>query len=245
MTSSTSKGTAYVSLGLMVGVVLGWAARGVVERDEDALPVHEESQAATESEPANEAPAPSDPIEPQAPPSGRPDSIASTPEGDTSETGFEDQQPVQAAFQTPPGDAERRAIPVSDAHASIIHSQSTQDEETGERRRIRDILESEERDESWSYFMEQTLRMFIANHADAGKFSVFHIECRTTMCEIQVIGFDESTSPDWSRVLYDMTLQPWYEFGQVGTHAGRYQGQLALLTRLTRMRESPAAGQGD
>ena len=245
MTSSTSKGTAYVSLGLMVGVVLGWTARGVVDRDEDALPVHQESPAATESEPANEARAPSDPIEPQAPSSSRPDSIASTPKGDASETEFEDQQPVQLAPQIPPGDAERPSIPVSDAHASFIYNQSTRDEETGERRRVRDVLESEERDESWSYFMEQTLRMFIANHADASKFSVFHIECRTTMCEIQVIGFDESTSPDWSRVLYDMTLQPWYEFGQVGTTAGRYQGQLALLTRLTRMRGSPAAQQGD
>ena len=147
------------------------------------------------------------------------------------------QQETPATPLTPPDTLERRAIPVSDAHASIIYSQSTRDEQTGERRTVRDILESEPKDDNWSYFMEQTLQLFISGHAEADKFSIFHIECRTTICEIQAIGFDESTSPDWSRVLYDMSLQPWYEFGQVGTSVGSYQGQLALLTRLTRKPE--------
>jgi hypothetical protein len=96
------------------------------------------------------------------------------------------------------------------------------------------VLEAEEIDDSWSYFMKQSLQLFLSSHVEAIKFSIFHIECRTSMCEIQAVGFNDSTAPDWSRILYDMAQQPWYDFGQVGTSSNDYQGQLAILTRLYR-----------
>ena len=95
-------------------------------------------------------------------------------------------------------------------------------------------LEAEPEDDSWSYFMEQSITIFLSQHRNADLFSVFSIECRTTLCEIQVIGFDQSTSPDWQRVLFDLTQQPWYDFGMVGTSIDDFQGQLAIVTYLTR-----------
>jgi len=133
----------------------------------------------------------------------------------------------------------RTPIPISEAHADFIYSQSVTDPSDGRTRPAREVLEAEEKDEGWSYFTEQALRLFISGHAEAKKFSIFHIECRSSMCEIQAVGFNDSTAPDWSRVLYDLEQQPWYDFGQVGTSFNDYQGQLAILTRLYRQTSAP------
>ncbi len=95
-------------------------------------------------------------------------------------------------------------------------------------------IAAEPEDDNWSYFMEQSLMLFMSQHRNAEMFSIFNIECRTTLCEIQVIGYDQSTSPDWQRVLYDLAQQPWYDFGSVGTSNSEFQGQLAMVTHLTR-----------
>ena len=242
MTTSNRTGIAYLSLALIAGVALGWTARGTYGDVEGDVGVQSEPKETTEHELSGEARDGPKSGESEEHSSSGPDLANATLEEErTSDTDIENQPDSVTIPQAPPGNVVRQPIPVSDAHANIIYSQSTRDEATGERRIIRDILESEAKDDGWSYFMEQTLQMFIASHSDADKFSIFHIECRTSMCEIQAIGFDESTSPDWSRVLFDMSLQPWYEFGQVGTFAENYQGQLALVTRLTRMREAPPA----
>ena len=190
MSSFTPKRTAYISLALILGVVLGWTARGIADRESEALPTEEETHAATEHESGNGIRAPAGSGDSQAHSSAPPASEPPASRDRPIETEFAMQQETPTTPLTPPDTLERRAIPVSDAHAGIIYSQSTRDEQTGERRAVRDVLESEPKDDSWSYFMEQTLQLFISGHAEADKFSIFHIECRTTICEIQAIGFD-------------------------------------------------------
>ena len=245
MAKSQWKGTAYLSLALLLGAALGWTARGMLDDIEDDVRIRAEPEDTAAHEFADEVHDEPKSVESEEHSSSRRDLATATQlENWTAETSIEKQQESATVPPAPASNVVRQPIPVSDAHASIIYNQSTRDEATGERRIVRDVLESEAKDDGWSYFMEQTLQMFIAGHSDADKFSIYHIECRTSMCEIQAIGFDESTSPDWSRVLYDMSLQPWYDFGRVGTSVGNYQGQLALLTRLTRTKGTPPAEQG-
>ena len=135
--------------------------------------------------------------------------------------------PTRLTTTTYEVDSARRPIPISDAHAEMLGN-------SGGRSSMHAKIEAEPEDDNWSYFMEQSLMLFVSQHRNSEMFSIFNIECRTTLCEIQVVGYDESTSPDWQRVLFDLRQQPWYDFGSVGTSHSDFQGQLAIVTHLTR-----------
>jgi hypothetical protein len=140
---------------------------------------------------------------------------------------FESDIGKSAAPEPEPG--EHVAVPVSDAHKPFLGR-----EDGGGRSDTHTELENEPEDAGWSYFMEQALSQFLSQHPNAGLFNIFNIECRTTICEIQALGYNDSTAPDWSRIMYDLQQQPWYDFGQVGTSQNDYQGQLAIVTHLRR-----------
>ena len=80
-------------------------------------------------------------------------------------------------------------------------------------------LESEPKDDSWAYFMEQSLSLsqFMGGHPLISQFDVLHVECRTTFCQIQVVGFDDSTWPNWLSIMYDLRQEPWAEFYESGS----------------------------
>ena len=124
----------------------------------------------------------------------------------------------------------RVAVPVSEAHKDLLARP-----DGGGQSDVHAELEAEAKDDGWSYFMEQALSEFIGQHPNASKFVIFGIECRTTLCQIQAVGYDDSTMPDWSRILYDLRSQPWYEFGQAGSSSTDYQGQMAIVTHLHRL----------
>lgn len=65
-------------------------------------------------------------------------------------------------------------------------------------------LDAEARDDSWAYYMEETLTQYLARHPGIVEFDVSYVECRTSFCQLQVIGFDASTEPTWSRIMYDL-----------------------------------------
>jgi hypothetical protein len=46
----------------------------------------------------------------------------------------------------------------------------------------------------WSEYMEQTLTQYLAAHPHAARFDLASIDCRTSFCEIQVLGYDESAN---------------------------------------------------
>jgi hypothetical protein len=102
----------------------------------------------------------------------------------------------------------------------------------------RAALADEPRDESWAYFTEQAVEQYLAQHPDISQFTVEYIECRSTVCQIGVEGFDESTGPTWQRILYDMRQQPWSEFGQVGSSSGSVEGRSKTITEFQRVTEN-------
>lgn len=95
-------------------------------------------------------------------------------------------------------------------------------------------LQSEPKDDSWAYYMEQTLLQYLSAHPSIDQFDISYIECRTTKCQIEVFGFDESTVPVWQQVMYDIRQQPWSEFGQYGSSSGNVDGRLAIVGTLHR-----------
>ena len=98
-------------------------------------------------------------------------------------------------------------------------------------------LRSEPKDESWAYYMEQTLLQFLSAHPSIDQYDISSIECRTTMCQIEVFGFDESTYPVWQQVMYDINQQPSSEFGQYGTGTGNIGGRVMIFSTLHRKSE--------
>lgn len=95
-------------------------------------------------------------------------------------------------------------------------------------------LEQEPKDDSWAYYMEQTLLQYLASHASSAMFDVSRIECRTTVCQLEVVGYDASTEPVWQQVMYDVRQQPWSDFGAYATSNANIDGRFVLLGTLRR-----------
>jgi hypothetical protein len=102
---------------------------------------------------------------------------------------------------------------------------------------LKEQLEAEPKDDSWAYYMEQTLLQYLSGHSSIAQFDISRIDCRTTQCLIEVIGYDESTVPVWQQVMYDIRQQPWSEFGQTGTSFGVINGRLTIVATLHRVTE--------
>lgn len=97
-----------------------------------------------------------------------------------------------------------------------------------------DQIMQERKDESWAYYMEQAMLQFLAGHPSTAEFEITYIECRTTQCQLRVAGYAEGTGPTWSRIMYEMSEEPWYEFGQRGTSSGTREGEFVIIENLWR-----------
>lgn len=104
--------------------------------------------------------------------------------------------------------------------------------------KLRAVLAEEPKDDSWAYYMEQTLLQYLSSHPSIAQFDISYIECRTTVCQIEVIGFNESTVPVWGQVTHDIQQQPWSEFGQNGTSSGTVEDRLVYVSYFHRVVES-------
>lgn len=103
----------------------------------------------------------------------------------------------------------------------------------------RSDLMSEPKDDSWAYYMEQTILQFLASHPAMSEFDVSYIECRTTTCQIQVVGFDASTGPTWQRIMYDFGQQVPDQFYQSGWSGFELDGRAVFVQTLKRNQQTP------
>jgi hypothetical protein len=90
----------------------------------------------------------------------------------------------------------------------------------------REERDREPKDPGWSHYMEQTLGQYLAGHSRAAQFDFTSIDCRTTFCEIRAAPADESASPAWAQIMYDVRHQPWSDFGNSGSDEGTRDGRL-------------------
>lgn len=79
-------------------------------------------------------------------------------------------------------------------------------------------LEREVRDDSWSYPLEAELQNMLATDPVMGKFTIDHLECRATLCELRLSGKDRlQESSAVTRWLHDMSRMRWPGGVTVGT----------------------------
>lgn len=90
-------------------------------------------------------------------------------------------------------------------------------------------IDLEPKEESWAYYMEQALSQYLGSHPAAAQFDVSRLECRTTMCQVEVVGYDASTEPVWQQVMYDIRHQSWSEFARYGSSSGDVDGHFVLI----------------
>lgn len=104
-----------------------------------------------------------------------------------------------------PAESGGGAIPVPEELAGLL-------DEGGRMAQLHRQLESEAEELSWSPYMEAQIAGYLSQKPALAEFSIPLIECRTTLCEVQVIGYGESPMQNWMNATADMRAQPWYEF---------------------------------
>jgi hypothetical protein len=85
--------------------------------------------------------------------------------------------------------------------------------------------------------VEQATPRYLGSHSAIAQFDVSNIECGTTRCQIEVIGYDESTVPVWQQGMYDIQQQPWSECGQRGYSSGMIDRHLMIVETLHRVQD--------
>ncbi len=130
--------------------------------------------------------------------------------------------------------SEARQTPATEAHDQPIADSDIPDRSSGLLAGRRTELEVEPKDDGWAYYMEQAILQFLTSHPAITQFDISYIDCRTTVCNIQVIGYDESTGPTWHRIIYDLRQQPWSEFEMWGSSVFIEDGRPVTRTRLHR-----------
>jgi hypothetical protein len=107
---------------------------------------------------------------------------------------------LQSVESTAPKDSKAgTGIANSDAPETLTRKESRVDDAVPWPADQRQELELEPKDGSWGYYMEQTLLQFLGSHPSISQFDISRIECRTTRCQVEVIGYDESTAPVGNR----------------------------------------------
>ncbi len=81
--------------------------------------------------------------------------------------------------------------------------------------RLHARVESEAVELSWSTYMEAQIAGYLNQRLALSEVSIPLIECRTTLCEVQVIGYGESPMQSWTNSTGDMRAQPWFDFANV------------------------------
>ncbi len=105
-------------------------------------------------------------------------------------------------------DSNRNEIPVPQELAGLL-------DEGGRMAQLHRRVENEAEELSWSTYMEAQIAGYLNQKLPLSELSVPLIECRTTLCEVQVIGYGESPMQSWMTATGDMRAQPWYEFADV------------------------------
>jgi len=75
--------------------------------------------------------------------------------------------------------------------------------------------EADEREDSWAAYMEGQLAAYFAQKPELAQFNISRIDCRTSICEIQAIGYGTDARAAWTVATADIIQQPWHDFKQM------------------------------
>lgn len=100
-------------------------------------------------------------------------------------------------------------IKLSDAHQQYLAKNREEEPPPTTMHGLHDRIESEARDNDWSYYIEQQLRNFFGAATVNVGIDTIHVECRSTLCEIQAIGYNEIAASQWQQIFQQMRDQAW------------------------------------
>lgn len=98
-------------------------------------------------------------------------------------------------------------------------------------------LERESRDDSWSYYMEQTLGNYLGVRAPQVGVEIIHVACRSTTCEVQAFDAGEM-SQGITRLMSAATKEPWWEFTSMDARSATHEGRTVAIVFLSRGQKS-------
>jgi hypothetical protein len=91
-------------------------------------------------------------------------------------------------------------------------------------------MEKEVRSTFWSAHMEAELGTYLLGNPElAAQFTFPVIQCRSSMCEVQAIGYGPEASATWEAAMSDMDKQSWFDFTSVGGPSESRDGTTIIL----------------
>jgi hypothetical protein len=182
--------------GLVVTILIGATGAGLLAwRYLAAPPVAEVAVLTSKSAPA---PAPLTAPQPVAPPdTAVPSVVATVPSHQL--------RPASSH----PAQTEGTPVAVSGAHRELLErtaARTPRGEPTLEN--FHQQLEAENRDPEWALPTEDHLKQYVAQNG----FDISSVECRTTLCEVQVLGRTGFGTNQWKTLVAAMRQEQWWSF---------------------------------
>lgn len=96
-------------------------------------------------------------------------------------------------------------------------------------------MEGEPTDHSWSVYMEDQMTEYLLSRPALDSSSIVLVECRTTLCQIQVIMEDGSSMVDWVLEIPEFFRQSWHDLVPAGANGDELaSGATGLIWMLER-----------
>jgi hypothetical protein len=100
---------------------------------------------------------------------------------------------------------------------------------------LQERYESDEREDSWAQYMEGQLAAYFAQKHELAQFSFSMIDCRTSICEIHVLGYGPDALTLWNVGTADIVTQTWHDFRSMSINRHNPQPDiLAIVLILSR-----------
>jgi hypothetical protein len=169
-------------------------------------------------------------------------SVDSTQQDRPSQNASSSQSPSAAIVVPPRADSPDKAgvpdypIAVSPAVAALVSPHKVPPGAT----RFADLhreLEFEPRDDVWAASKEFEISNYLRAKAITDGFALQMVECRTTMCEIQISSSNRMINSKWTQVIHEMREQPWgRDISGIsqGAVSNSSDGSIGILTLLRR-----------
>jgi len=132
---------------------------------------------------------------------------------------------------------EGNRIPVPEAFVELLESNP-------ELAELHLRTESEPIDYSWSAYMENQLTDYMSSRPAFGGLTITRVECRTTLCEVQLVAADDSAVLNWTLEMPDLLRQSWHDLNLAGVNADQLDsgvtGMIEIFQRRATDGQDPA-----
>ncbi|WP_397532652.1 hypothetical protein [Roseateles sp.] len=129
----------------------------------------------------------------------------------------------------------RPADGVSQEHADLLRDAPSVDSVLKSMTELHQQLGAEARDHSWAHELETQLRQYLQRKAPAPEFEIMTVECRQTLCQLQVFGNGPESRDRWDALFRAMQQETWYAaFGGSQTSSATVNGRSVIFVFLKR-----------